>query len=115
MKNNRVRNAWVAANLRAALLSGAACSVLLLTAPQSRAEEFKIGDFDVNISGAATAGSEIRTAPRDPVLIFAPNGKKMGVPATATSGIEPGRRQPELWPGAGRFERRQGLRHDRCA
>lgn len=86
MKNNTVPNAWVAANLRAALLSGAACSVLLLMMQQSRAEEFKVGEFDVNVSGAATAGSEFRTAPRDPVLIFAPNGKKMGVPATATSG-----------------------------
>ncbi|MDI9850256.1 DUF1302 family protein, partial [Rhodoblastus sp. 17X3] len=86
MKNNTVPNAWVAANLRAGLLSSAACSVLLLMMQQSRAEEFKVGEFDVNFSGAATAGSEFRTAPRDPVLIFAPNGKKMGVPATATSG-----------------------------
>jgi hypothetical protein len=72
--------------LRAALLSGAACAALAIPAPQARAEEFKFGDIDVNFSGAATAGSEIRTAPRNPVLIFAPNGKKAGVPATATSG-----------------------------
>jgi hypothetical protein len=86
MKNNTVPNTWVAATLRAALLSGAACSVIAILAPQVRAEEFKVGEFDVNFSGAATAGSEIRTTPRDPVLIFAPNGRKMGVPATATSG-----------------------------
>ena len=86
MKNNTVPNTWVAANLRAALLSGAACTVIAILAPQARADEFKVGEFDVNVSGAATAGSEIRTTPRDPVLIFAPNGKKMGVPATATSG-----------------------------
>jgi hypothetical protein len=86
MKDNMVPNAWVAANLRAALLSGAACSALLLMAQQSRAGEFKVGEFDVNFSGAATAGSEIRTTPRDPVLIFSPNGRKAGIPATAASG-----------------------------
>jgi hypothetical protein len=37
-------------------------------------------------SGGWTAGTEVRTTPRDPRLIFAPNGRKMGVPATATSG-----------------------------
>ena len=68
------------------LLSGAACSALLLTTPQSRADQFKIGDWDFTTSGAATAGSEIRTTPRNPALIFAPNGRKAGVPATATSG-----------------------------
>ncbi|MGO9361048.1 MAG: DUF1302 domain-containing protein [Xanthobacteraceae bacterium] len=86
MKNRGIQHDWVAANLRAALLGGAACAVILLTVPQTRAEEFKIGDWDFTTSGAATAGSEIRTTPRDPALIFAPNGKKMGVPATATSG-----------------------------
>ncbi|MDR3489603.1 MAG: DUF1302 family protein [Bradyrhizobium sp.] len=86
MKSNRVQNVWVAANLRAVLLSSAACVVLLLTVRQSRADDFKVGDVDVNVSGAATAGSEIRTTPRDPVLIFKPNGVKAGVPATAISG-----------------------------
>ena len=61
-------------------------SMAALVATGARAEQYKIGDVDVTVSGAATAGTEIRTTPRDPRLIFAPNGKKMGVPATATSG-----------------------------
>ena len=76
--SDRGRNLWAAAS--------AACSVLLLMAQQTRADEFKVGDVDFNYSGVATMGTEIRTAGRDPVLIFAPNGKKMGIPATATSG-----------------------------
>ncbi|MDI9847314.1 DUF1302 family protein [Rhodoblastus sp. 17X3] len=86
MKRGGIQNDWVAANLRAALLSGVACTVLAILAPQARAEEFKVGDIDVNVSGAATMGSEIRTAPRDPALIFPANGRRMGVPATAISG-----------------------------
>ena len=61
-------------------------SMAALVATGARAEQYKIGDVDVTVSGAATAGTEVRTTPRDPRLIFAPNGRKMGVPATATSG-----------------------------
>ena len=61
-------------------------SVAALVATGALAEEYKIGDVDLTVSSAATAGTEVRTAPRDPRLIFAPNGRKMGVPATATSG-----------------------------
>ena len=61
-------------------------SVAALAATGARAEEYKIGDVDLTVSGAVTAGTQVRTAPRDPRLIFAPNGRKMGVPATATSG-----------------------------
>jgi hypothetical protein len=61
-------------------------SMAALAATGARAEEYKIGDVDLTVSGAATVGTEVRTAPRDPALIFAPNGRKMGVPATATSG-----------------------------
>jgi hypothetical protein len=85
-ERNRGENHCVAANLRTALLSSAVCTVILLTTPQSRADQFKIGDWDFTTSGVATAGSEIRTTPRNPALIFAPNGKKAGVPATAASG-----------------------------
>src|SRR5262249_53293181 len=63
-----------------------ALSIAALVATGALAEEYKIGDVDVTVSGAATAGTEVRTAPRDPRLIFAPNGQKMGVPAIATSG-----------------------------
>ena len=61
-------------------------SVAALAATGALAEEYKIGDVDLTVSGAATTGTEIRTTPRDPRLIFAPNGRKMGIPATATSG-----------------------------
>lgn len=61
-------------------------SVAALAATGALAEDYKIGDVDLTVSGAATAGTEVRTTPRDPALIFAPNGKKAGVPATATSG-----------------------------
>jgi len=61
-------------------------SAAALAATGARAEQYKIGDVDVTVSGAVTAGTEVRTTPRDPRLIFAPNGQKMGVPATATSG-----------------------------
>ena len=61
-------------------------SLAALAATGARAEEYKIGDVDLTVSGAVTAGTQVRTAPRDPRLIFAPNGRKMGVPATATSG-----------------------------
>jgi len=61
-------------------------SVAALVATDTFAEEYKIGDVDLTVSGVATAGTEVRTTPRDPRLIFAPNGRKMGVPATATSG-----------------------------
>lgn len=66
-------------------LCGASVAAALIAAP-ALAEEFKIGDVVVDVSGAATAGAAIRTTPRNPALIFAPNGKKAGVPATATSG-----------------------------
>ena len=61
-------------------------SVAALAATGALAEEYKIGDVDLTVSGAATAGTQVRTTPRDPRLIFAPNGRKMGIPATATSG-----------------------------
>ena len=61
-------------------------SVAALAATGALAEEYKIGDVDLTVSGVATAGTEVRTTPRDPRLIFAPNGRKLGVPATATSG-----------------------------
>src|SRR4029077_13807033 len=61
-------------------------SMAALVATGARAEEYKIGDVDVTVLGAATAGTEGRTTPRNPALIFAPNGRRMGVPATATSG-----------------------------
>ena len=61
-------------------------SLAALAATGARAEEYKIGDVDLTVSGAVTAGTQVRTAPRDPRLIFAPNGRKMGIPATATSG-----------------------------
>src|SRR5258708_19261945 len=57
-----------------------------LVATGALAEEYKIGDVDLTASGVATAGTEVRTTPRDPRLIFAPNGRNLGVPATATSG-----------------------------
>jgi hypothetical protein len=57
-----------------------------LVATGALAEEYKIGEVDLSVSGAVTAGTEIRTTDRDPRLIFIPNGRKMGVPATATSG-----------------------------
>jgi hypothetical protein len=61
-------------------------SVAALAATGALAEEYKIGDVDVTVSGAATAGTQIRTTPRDPRLIFIPNGRKLGVPAIATGG-----------------------------
>jgi Protein of unknown function (DUF1302) len=61
-------------------------SMAALVATRALAEEYKIGEVDLTVSGAVTAGTEVRTTPRDPRLIFAPNGRKMGVPATATSG-----------------------------
>jgi hypothetical protein len=61
-------------------------SVAALVATGALAEDYKIGDVDVTVSGAATVGSEVRTTPRDPRLIFAPNGQKAGIPATATGG-----------------------------
>jgi hypothetical protein len=61
-------------------------SVAALVATGALAEEYKIGDVDVTVTGAATTGTEVRTTPRDPRLIFAPNGKKAGIPATATGG-----------------------------
>src|SRR5574337_354064 len=69
---------------RVALLGGASLAALVATG--ALAEDYKIGDVDIKASGVATGGTEIRTAPRDPKLIFAPNGKRMGVPATAVSG-----------------------------
>src|SRR4029077_8635283 len=60
-------------------------SMAALIATGARAEQYKIGDVDVTVSGAATAGTEVRTTPRDPRLIFARIDRKMGVPATATS------------------------------
>ncbi len=66
------------------LLGGVALAAL---APATaEAGEFQIGDVDFTVSGVATMGTEVRTAPRDPALIFAPNGRKLGVPATAVSG-----------------------------
>jgi hypothetical protein len=62
-------------------------SVAALVATGALAEEkYKIGDVDLTVSGAVTAGTEIRTTGQNPALIFAPNGKKAGVPATATGG-----------------------------
>src|SRR6201981_2672923 len=61
-------------------------SVAALVATGALAEEYKIGDVDLTVLGVATAGSEVRTTGQDPRLIFAPNGKRAGVPATATSG-----------------------------
>src|SRR4029077_3104773 len=60
-------------------------SVAAVAATGARAEQYKIGDVDVTVSGAVTAGTEVRTTPRDPRLIFARIDRKMGVPATATS------------------------------
>jgi Protein of unknown function (DUF1302) len=67
-----------------ALLGGVAVATLICA--RAGAAEFQIGDVDFTVSGVATMGAEVRTAPRDPALIFAPNGRKMGVPATAVSG-----------------------------
>ena len=39
-----------------------------LVATGARAEEYKIGEVDLTVSGAVTAGTEVRTAPRDPRL-----------------------------------------------
>jgi hypothetical protein len=86
MRGDRIAKAWVAANPRTTLLSGAACAILLLTAPQTRAEVLQIGDVEVDLSGAATAGTEVRTTPQNPLLIFAPNGRRAGIPAVSTSG-----------------------------
>jgi len=61
-------------------------SVAALVATGAFAEEYKIGDVDVSVSGAVTAGSEIRTTSRNPALIFGPNGQRAGIPATATGG-----------------------------
>src|SRR6516165_7706561 len=61
-------------------------SVAALVATGALAEEYKIGDVDLTVSGAVTAGTEVRTTDRNPALIFAPNGKKAGIPATALSG-----------------------------
>ena len=61
-------------------------SVAALVATGALAEEYHIGDVDLTVSGVATAGTEVRTTPRDPRLIFNQNGKKLGVPAIATSG-----------------------------
>src|SRR6516162_2736133 len=61
-------------------------SVAALVATGALAEEYKIGDVDVSVSGAVTAGSEIRTTSRNPAYIFAPNGQRAGIPATALSG-----------------------------
>jgi len=62
-------------------------SVAALVATGALAEEkYKIGDVDLTVSGAVTAGTEIRTTGQDPRLIFNANGKKAGIPATATSG-----------------------------
>ena len=61
-------------------------SVAALVATGAFAEEYKIGDVDLTVSGAATAGSEIRTTSRNPALIFGPNGQRAGIPATALSG-----------------------------
>ena len=41
-------------------------SVAALAATGALAEEYKIGDVDLTVSGVATAGTEIRTTPRDP-------------------------------------------------
>jgi hypothetical protein len=68
------------------VLSSAACSIPLVMAQQTRAEEVKVGDVVVTFSGAATAGAEIRAAPRNPAYIFIPNGQKLGVRATAIAG-----------------------------
>jgi hypothetical protein len=83
---------------RVALLGGASLAALVTSG--AFAEEFKFGDVDVNISGAATMGTEVRTAPRDPALIFAPNGKKMGVPATAVSGANQDDGNLNYWQGS---------------
>jgi Protein of unknown function (DUF1302) len=61
-------------------------SVAALVATGALAEEYQIGDVDLTVSGAATAGTEVRTTPRNPALIFKPNGQKAGIPATALSG-----------------------------
>jgi len=61
-------------------------SVAALVATGALAEEYKVGDVNLTVSGAATAGTEVRTTPRNPALIFAPNGRRAGIPATATSG-----------------------------
>jgi Protein of unknown function (DUF1302) len=57
-----------------------------LVATGALAEEYKIGDVDLTVTGAATVGTEVRTTDRDPALIFAPNGRRAGIPATALSG-----------------------------
>jgi len=66
----------------APVATGAAAPV----ATGAPAGEYHIGDVVLTVSGAATVGTEVRTAQRNARLIFAPNGQKLGVPATATSG-----------------------------
>ena len=86
-------------------------SVAALVATGALAEEYKIGDVDLTVSGVATAGTEIRTTGQDPRLIFAPNGKKAGVPATATSGANQDDGNLNYGEGGACVVGRQGLRH----
>ncbi len=69
-----------------AILLGGVGLAALMSAGAAAQQAYQIGDIDFTVAGAATGGTDIRTTGRNPALIFAPNGTKLGVAAQSPSG-----------------------------